>query len=853
MFIKKCFIAVFIALFVVSPLNTTVLAQVVSDSLLTEQNAQPEEVVEETTPEESTEVTEESDESTEEVVETEEEEVTEEVVEETTPEESTEVTEESTSELKDPAVAGLVDSLLRSNTSTSNEQKDESPETTTTFVETVELGLTYVHVNNEQVQITFTKLPETPGSVTIEEVFLTDAQVKQFGALSNVAYDITSSMENGTFEYDLNLPKPKTKAGAVSKVVYAENKSKLISGETEVIEDVQVKKGILEDAVVLNDMNHFTIFIVTSFEEDQTTAPEFGYNGIWFAFGDGGDELERVITGTNGIASSVGNYHGEMTGGAFTRWNGYKTEFPDGGYDTRVDVYLDMSEATGSNDLRFDFTSAISTPAGGHRRDFIFHLGTNPSVANEWLASASNNSPGWPANPGLNPVSVTETGWYTLEHQFRDVAGVLEVTMNLYKKGNGTPVGSWLRTTPADIIGDTVGGNRYGWFIDNAAQFNFDFIAIDQAEIEYTVPAPKTETTIVVSGDTSVGENELGWLFNRDVNTTSPFEFNTTTASIGSGALYAQPISGTNASDKFIGELFLLDEIKNIETISYDFEIGSGGSASDENEFYMNVYANFGESDDTKFYDCRYNVVPTVGVVGDFTTVTFDPTQSYPVATRGGASLSPYTCPSVPADMDNLSAGSTIRVVALNLGDTSLNDAGVDGYLDNVVVTTTDAITTYDFEAEEVVIPTVALTPEIRTQAGGSTGGGGGGDSTSSTDGGQVLGAATGLVPNAFCSTGSLFLSSFLTQNGVNDAGDVALLQVFLNAQGYDVDVTGIYNTETVAAVNLFQLLHKEEILVPWVPFGFDANVPSGNVLKTTRWKVNDMVCPGSEAFPLLP
>ncbi len=212
-------------------------------------------------------------------------------------------------------------------------------------------------------------------------------------------------------------------------------------------------------------------------------------------------------------------------------------------------------------------------------------------------------------------------------------------------------------------------------------------------------------STVVVMGDTSAGENQPGWLFNRDASTDTPYEFNTDAASIGSGSLYVQPIGATPA-DKFIGENFINAKIADVNSISYDFQIGSGGDVNDDQHFYMNVYANFGVSPDTKFYDCRYNVVPTVGSTGGFTTVTFDPTQAYPVTQSG---TSPYACPAIPADMDLSSAESTIRVFALNVGDTSTNDQGLDGYLDNVVVSMTNSdVTTYDFE------PT--LTPSNKDQ-----------------------------------------------------------------------------------------------------------------------------------------
>lgn len=222
--------------------------------------------------------------------------------------------------------------------------------------------------------------------------------------------------------------------------------------------------------------------------------------------------------------------------------------------------------------------------------------------------------------------------------------------------------------------------------------------------------AAHAATTFVVSGDTSAGENQPGWLFNRD--SVSAYEFNTDAASIGQGSLYVMPITAP-ASNKFVGENFLNTPIADVTSISYDFKIGQSAQSTQEEQFYMNVYANFGESDPLKYYDCRYDVVPTVGSQNGFTTVTFDPTKAYPVTTRGGAAVSPHTCPTVPANMDNLSPGSRIRMFALNVGDTSANDVGVDGYLDNGVVTTTTGVTTYDFE------PTLTPTSKDECKNGG--------------------------------------------------------------------------------------------------------------------------------------
>jgi len=121
----------------------------------------------------------------------------------------------------------------------------------------VEKDVKYIAPQNDQVTITFTKLPEDVGSLTIEEVTLTKEQVEELGALSNKAYDITSSMKNGTFEYDLTLPKPKEVKEV--QIKYAESEDKLNDIKT-IEEDVNVK----DDEVKADGVNHFTLFIVTA-------------------------------------------------------------------------------------------------------------------------------------------------------------------------------------------------------------------------------------------------------------------------------------------------------------------------------------------------------------------------------------------------------------------------------------------------------------------------------------------------------------------------------------------------------------------------------------------------------------
>ena len=357
-------------------------------------------------------------------------------------------------------------------------------------------GLDYAFPLDETVKVRFTELPEETSTLRIERVLLTEELQAELGAVSSYAYDITTDMADGEFAFDLILPKNTEAEDKDLELKYAESLDELTS-QAQVVETELKQEG---DVVKAENIDHMTIFVVT-FEDPQNPTPsDPGYNDLWFDYAGG--QIYQVSSGTNGIISAEGNYHSEITGPVFTRWGGFSNTFPTNGYDTKLDVYLDMALADGST-LNFDFSSAIGTPSGDHRRDFIISLGTDSSNPGQWLASASNNSPGWPGNPARNPAHITESGWYTIEHSFRaNSSGVLEVTISLYKKGSTNPVGSWLLSDPSDVIGVTVGGNRYGWF----PNFDFSWLAIDNTildEVDVTAP---TVTVTTPDGD----------LFNND-------------------------------------------------------------------------------------------------------------------------------------------------------------------------------------------------------------------------------------------------------------------------------------------------------------------------------------------------
>ena len=238
----------------------------------------------------------------------------------------------------------------------------------------------------------------------------------------------------------------------------------------------------------------------------------------WNVFGVGYESV-RVASGSNGVTSASGGWHCETVGLAAGNWGGYSgiagcastgcatpDVFPTGGYVTSIDIYLDVGGGF-ANDSRFDFSSAVNDTTGTHRRDFIFNGSfldssdlTPPGAGvDRFVLAASNNAPGWPQG-GVDPIAITTTGWYTFEHHFYDSgAGVLACDF-VIRDSAGDEVASWTRSDASDVIGTTVGGNRYAWFVNNA----LPFLAFDNASRQ---PGPfdqdVTPDTIFGSGNTN--------------------------------------------------------------------------------------------------------------------------------------------------------------------------------------------------------------------------------------------------------------------------------------------------------------------------------------------------------------
>lgn len=144
---------------------------------------------------------------------------------------------------------------------------EESSDSYTTY--SVELGQTYNAPQDEKVAVTFLTLPENPGSLHIQKLKLSVEKQAELGAVSEVAYNITSDMPDGSFSYDLTLPNPAPDKEVT--VQYSEDGEVFtdIEGETQ-------NNGLIS----IKNLNHFTIFVVTTVSSvTSLSAPtNLGYN-----------------------------------------------------------------------------------------------------------------------------------------------------------------------------------------------------------------------------------------------------------------------------------------------------------------------------------------------------------------------------------------------------------------------------------------------------------------------------------------------------------------------------------------------------------------------------------------------
>ncbi len=118
-------------------------------------------------------------------------------------------------------------------------------------------GEEYVYPDDEDVRIRFTNVTEE-GNLVISKVELTEEEKELLNTSDDYGWDISSSMSNGSFKYDLTLPN-NTESNDV-EVKYSEDGNTYESIDNEIVN---------ENVIEIKGLEHFTLFVVTG--GDDTT------------------------------------------------------------------------------------------------------------------------------------------------------------------------------------------------------------------------------------------------------------------------------------------------------------------------------------------------------------------------------------------------------------------------------------------------------------------------------------------------------------------------------------------------------------------------------------------------------
>ena len=116
--------------------------------------------------------------------------------------------------------------------------------------------------------------------ITVREIVLSDSDQKRLSSLGDHAWEVTSTMKNGSFEYDLTLPLPMSIDEDQLRVVFVEEEKDLQDREQlEVVNNGDVSFDEKDGEVEVFDLDHFTVFVPTQLNDDENSSFELGQCG----------------------------------------------------------------------------------------------------------------------------------------------------------------------------------------------------------------------------------------------------------------------------------------------------------------------------------------------------------------------------------------------------------------------------------------------------------------------------------------------------------------------------------------------------------------------------------------------
>jgi hypothetical protein len=399
----------------------------------------------------------------------------------------------------------------------------------------LEVGQAYVAPQNSELEVTFTELPENPGNLYIEEVELSAEQQELLGAYSNVAYDITSDMDNGSFKYDLKLPLPEG-ADAQLQVKYAESVEELDAAQE--VESVEIDEN--EKEVKIEDLNHMTIFVVveTVHSDMGITYPFEGdddnLGDVWLYRSSNGASTEVITDPTDAVAEFLGDQVVEMDapglGRSYLGYTGFTGQSLSDINLEEISWHKYADQTTNDHYLNIFFRKSFSSVDYGY-----IAIIPNCNLQDEWQVCTTDDASfrvkhyyystqGWPWNWGWRSTEIT---YSTLANLVNSEYGTW-ILRNDFETGSSLVLTSGSSTTGSDLH-NYVDGVRFDYQNEDFDLHNF--------ETELDLERPTVEITSSVNNSTKNKTNRFEVTFSEEVSDLDNSDLEIVNATINSNSL----------------------------------------------------------------------------------------------------------------------------------------------------------------------------------------------------------------------------------------------------------------------------------------------------------------------------
>lgn len=294
--------------------------------------------------------------------------------------------------------------------------------------------------------VTFSELPkDMPAALAVRAIYLDEETIEKTNALSDVAFEITTNLENGSYTYDLELPPPtKEFEDSVDVVVKFSDSVERLSDDAG-----STTTDFTSNEVRVSDLNHMTVFVVTNASPVNTGAfcvanadtPADCYNSLGDAVANasanGTIKVENGVYTENQITIPVGKDGLTIEGESRAGVRIATSVSANRGFDIKADnvtlknmTLIDNSTSTNGYHVKvydndgfsIENVSMEGTTNGTtvKRGGLDFNTVTNSTVKNVSITNYYKNgyaitstcdSPNTSENAYLEDVSVSNVGW----------------------------------------------------------------------------------------------------------------------------------------------------------------------------------------------------------------------------------------------------------------------------------------------------------------------------------------------------------------------------------------------------------------------------------------------------------